>query len=184
MIPGTDTASLDAPETRGAGRELLSLALMDARNHTLYLLRDFEQALGPALEAPRAPRMPPPAWRVGHAGWLAEAWIGRNPQRGLGAACPPDAVRLASIEPRSDGWFDPLLVSPSQRWDIALPSPNQLRAYLLETLEDTLELLEKTQPDDASLYFFRMALFHEDLRGEQLVAQAQQAGVALGLPMP
>ena len=29
-----------------AGRELLSLALIDARNHTLHLLSLYEQALG------------------------------------------------------------------------------------------------------------------------------------------
>jgi ergothioneine biosynthesis protein EgtB len=177
-------ADIDSPGMRAAGRELLSLALMDARNHTLHLLGAFEQALGPALAMPRAPRLVPPAWCVGHVGWLAEAWIGRNPQRGQGAACPADAPWLASIEPQADSWFDPLLVSPSQRWALALPPLHQLRAYLLDTLETTLELLDKAQPGEAGLYFFRMALFHEDLRGEQLVALAQHAGVPLALAVP
>jgi len=170
-------AAIDSPAVRQSGRELLSLALMDARNHTLQLLSRFEpvQEKTDSLAA---------LWIAGHIGWLAEYWIGRNPQRGLGAACPADGVRLASIDPGADACFNPLLVPRAQRQHQALPSPEAVRAYLLETLESTLELLNTAPEDDAGLYFFRMALFHEDLRGEQLVVLAQTLGVSLGLPLP
>jgi formylglycine-generating enzyme required for sulfatase activity len=59
-----------------------------------------------------------------------------------------------------------------------------VKAYLLETLETTLELLHTAAEDDAGLYFFRMALFHEDLRAEQLAVMAQTLGVPLGLHLP
>jgi ergothioneine biosynthesis protein EgtB len=59
-----------------------------------------------------------------------------------------------------------------------------IRAYLLDTLESTLELLEKAGPDDDSLYFFRMALFHEDLRCEQLITLAQTLALPLKLALP
>ena len=36
--------SIDSPAMRSAGRDLLSLALMDARNHTLQLLTQHENA--------------------------------------------------------------------------------------------------------------------------------------------
>ena len=45
VSPDTFPASIDSPSMRRAGRELLSLALMDARNHSLHLLAHFEQAL-------------------------------------------------------------------------------------------------------------------------------------------
>jgi gamma-glutamyl hercynylcysteine S-oxide synthase len=51
-------------------------------------------------------------------------------------------------------------------------------------LESTLELLEKTPEDDAALFFYRVALFHEDLRCEQLVSLAQTLGVPLKLALP
>ena len=53
------------------------------------------------------------------------------------------------------------------------------RDYLLETLESTLDLLEKSGSDDAALYFYRLALFHEDMHGEAAVYMAQALGIAL-----
>jgi iron(II)-dependent oxidoreductase len=178
IVP-TDTTGL-----RSAGRDELSLALMDARNRTLELLARFEQALGAAMPWTAQWHATPPHWQAGHAGWLAEYWIARNPQRALGQACPIDAVRLASIEPQADEWFDPsLAASPAQRQGGG-PSLPAVRAYLLATLETTLELLEKAREDDAGLYFYRMALWHEDLLGEQLAELAQAAGVPVALDMP
>jgi ergothioneine biosynthesis protein EgtB len=164
---------------RNAGAEQLSLALIDARNHTLQLLAAFE-----GVDVPRAEDTELPLWLGGHIAWLAEYWIGRNPQRALGSRCPADAVRLASIEPQADEWFNPALVPHATRWQLALPSMESVRAFLLETLESTLELLEKTPDEDDALYFFRAALFHEELRREQLATIAQAAGVALALELP
>jgi iron(II)-dependent oxidoreductase len=184
VSPDTHPVSIDAPSMRHAGRELLSLALMDARNHTLHLLSHFEQGLnGGALHAP-VPGLESPSWLAGHIGWLAEYWIGRNPQRGLGAACPADGVRLASIEPMADRWFNPALALQATRGQPGPPDLEAVRAYLLETLESTLELLEKTPDEDEALYFFRAALFHEDMRSEQLVVLAQTLGVPLKLALP
>ena len=89
-------------------------------------------------------------------------------------------MRLASVEPQADQWFDPRLVAargPLVRWRCR--TLEAVKAYLLDTLETTLELLEHTPDEDDALYFFRMALFHEDLRGEQLVTIAQTLGVPL-----
>ena len=162
-------ASIDSPAVREGGRELLSLALMDARNHTLQLLGCFEN---------------PPLWLAGHIGWLAEYWIARNPQRGSGSECPADSMRLASIEPRADEWFDPRLAPRAERATNSLPDAGSVKAYLLETLETTLELLEAAPETEAGLHVFRMALFHEDLRGEQLAVLAQSQGVNLPLRLP
>ena len=182
-MPGLPPA-LDAPGLRRASREQLSLALMDTRNLTLQRLARLAQGLGEDLDLLPADDLVPPLWLAGHVAWLAEYWIARNPQRALGPRCPADGVRLASIEPQADGWFDPRLVPPAQRWSLELPEAGALKAYLLDTLETTLELLEHTPDEDDALYFFRMALFHEDLRGEVLANIAQAAGVPVGLALP
>jgi ergothioneine biosynthesis protein EgtB len=177
-------AAIDHPDMRRASREQLSLALMDARNHTLQLLGRFEHALGESLRSSPSPDTVPPLWLAGHVAWLAEYWIARNPQRAQGPRCPADGVRLASIEPQADEWFDPRVVGHEQRWSLPLPGVDAVKAYLLDTVETTLELLEHTADDDDALYFFRMALFHEDLRGEELVTIAQTLGVPLQLALP
>jgi gamma-glutamyl hercynylcysteine S-oxide synthase len=185
VTPDMTPASIDAPSMRQAGRELLSLALMDARNHTLHLLSHFEQAATQGgLAVPQRLETERPVWLAGHIGWLAEYWIGRNPQRGLGAQCPADAVRLASIEPMADRWFNPAVAPHGTRWQLALPDYEGVRAYLLHTLESTLELLDKAPEDDDALHFFRVALFHEDMRCEQLAVLAQTLGVSLKLALP
>ena len=76
---------------RQAGRDLLSLALMDARNHTLHLLDQFESA--PAI----APSSLQPRWLAGHIGWMAEAWAGLDPawQRPVNEASDKALAQLA-----------------------------------------------------------------------------------------
>jgi hypothetical protein len=181
LTPVSVPASIDDPAVgRRGGRELLSLALMDARNHSLHLLSHFEQGAQPTA----MPGLDSPLWLAGHIGWLAEYWIGRNPQRGLGPACPADGVRLASIEPMADRWFNPALATPDMRQGRDLPTGEAIRAYLLDTLESTLEMLDKAPDEDAALHFFRVALFHEDLRCEQFVVLAQALGVPLKLALP
>jgi ergothioneine biosynthesis protein EgtB len=177
--------SIDSPAMCNAGRELLSLALIDARNHTLHLLSLYEQALGSAaLAVPQGEGIEPPIWLAGHIGWFAEWWIARNTQRAYGVDCPMRPTRLASIEPNADAWWNPAQIDPSDRWSSDIPDLARTKAYLLETLESTLELLEHAAETDAGLYFYRLALFHEDLRGEQLVVMAQTLGLPLGVEFP
>lgn len=176
--------SIDSPDMREAGRDLLSLALMDARNHTLHLLGQYETALGGVdFEVPLLPELNPPLWELGHIGWFQEYWVGRNLQRNLGCACPPAATRLASIQAQADLWWHSGEVPHDSRWTLNLPDVAGIRNYLLETLESTLELLEKTPEEDAALYFFRLALFHEDMHGEALIYMGQTLGLPLQMPM-
>ena len=79
---GTETRSVDTPQMRHAGRELLSLALMDARNHTLRWFAALEAA-GQGSTTGTGPRSA--LWRLGHTGWFQEHWIARNVQRQRGA---------------------------------------------------------------------------------------------------
>jgi ergothioneine biosynthesis protein EgtB len=168
-----------APSMRHAGRELLSLALIEARNRSLQLFGAFEDAgridtLGNHGESPRR-------W-LGRLGWFQEAWISRNVQRTRGHESDPGAIRLASLEPMADRWYDPRLQAsqPGTRW--TLPDPESIRFYLLDTLEVTLELLQQSAETDAGLYFYRLALFHEDAQAEALLGLAQRLGVAVTAP--
>lgn len=178
--PPAGAQPIDALAMAHAGRGLLSLALIDARNHTLHLLSLCEEAAGgEAATAEPQPGTVQPLWLAGHIGWFSEWWIARNTQRAFGIECPMRPTRLASIEPRADeGWSTP------SGGGAELPDAEATRAYLLETLECTLELLDRAAETDAGLYFYRLALFHEDLRGEELVVIAQTLGLPIGVETP
>ena len=184
-MPDSNVKDIDTSRIRAGGRDLLSVALMDARNHTLHL----SGLLGTQLEkggftVPRMAQANPPLWELGHIGWFQEWWIARNMQRTRGTACDPSATRLASIEASADSWWSDAQVAQDDRWALALPDQDAIKVYLLNTLETTLELLEKTSDEDQALYFYRLSLFHEDLHAEALITLAQTLGLALPLQQP
>ena len=169
-----DTRVHNAQAMRTADAGLLSLALMDARSRTLGWLAAFQ-----GLRINTAPaHAHPPWWLAGQAGWFQEHWIARNVQRGRGAAASAACLRVASVEPRADAWFSPLSSTGAQRWQQTAPEPAELQGFLAQTLDTTLALLDIAEPTDDALYFFRLALHHEDRLGEALAGLAQ----ALDLP--
>jgi gamma-glutamyl hercynylcysteine S-oxide synthase len=139
----------DAMGIRRAGRDVLSLALMDSRNHLLRLLALDESTTALRLAV--------------RAAWYQDYWIARHVQRQRGERCDPRAPRLAGIEPMAESWL---------ARDTAPPTPEQLRAYLAETLDITLDLLESVddtgEDRDNALHFYRLSLLHEDRLGESL----------------
>jgi len=168
---------LDTPLIRQAGPEVLSLALMNARNHTLALLEPFEQAMAAGWRAQPHPALPAPQWLVGRIGWFQERWILRNLQRSRGAACDPAAIRLAPLRPQADLWWQ---AEPPAGVQTSCPIDFEpLRADLLQILESTLDLLAGAAHSDEALYFYRLALHHEDVRAEQLVQILQAQGLPI-----
>ncbi len=181
------TAAIESPEIRYAGADVLSLALIDARNHSLHLMAEFERLVpdlrfAADLSVSTMGEVPPPLWLLGHVGWFQEFWVGRNTQRHLGLQCPQQPTLLASIEPQADRCFDPRLSHRAERWAQTYPDLGAIKSYLLETLETTLELLEKAEPTDQGLYFFRLALAREDQQSEQFFVTAQSLGLKLPAP--
>jgi ergothioneine biosynthesis protein EgtB len=156
----------------------LSLALMDARNHTLRWLAAFEAAED--LTPLRALGLEPPRWLCGHAAWWQEWWIVRHVQAQRGEAGDAMRPRLASIDAQADGLFDPAHTTPAERWALPLPGPEPLRQYLAATLEATLDVLAGAGADDAALHFHRLALWRED----RLAGQMAEAAQALGASLP
>jgi ergothioneine biosynthesis protein EgtB len=182
--PSDSPGLIDSPLIRRAGKGVLSLALMDARNHTLHLFTQFQSALEVAdFVVPLLPTLNPPLWELGHVGWFQEYWIGRNLQRSQGAVCDPAGPRLPSLESAADRWWDSSHVPHDTRWSLDLPNVNACRAYLLNTLESTLELLERADATDDALYFYRLCLLHEDMHAEAMVMTAQTLGLALDRPL-
>ena len=171
---------------RHAGRDLLSLALIDTRNALLRWLAVFERSAdaGAAAPSPPLPDIDPPLWLAVEAGWFQEYWIARNVQRSRGTACDPALPRLASIEPQADGWLrgragGARRLPAVDRWRVGLPPLAAVRQYLVDTLETTLDLLASADETDAALYFYRLALFHEDAACESLARTAQAFGLAI-----
>ena len=165
-----DSSATDPIAARRGDADWLSLALIDARNHTLRWLTAFDAA-GSARAEPEG-GVVTPLWLAARAGWWSEYWITRNVQSQRGEACDTTLPRLASIEPAIAGVFDAVVDH-----DLALPDIGTVRAYLAESLEAVLELMQRAGDDDAALYFYRLALLHEDRIGEVLAAAAQSAGL-------
>ncbi len=169
---GVEIANVDTAQMRHAGRDLLSLALMDARNHSLRWAAAFEAA--PAGAAPLL-------LELGRLGWFQEHWIARNVQRQRGERCDATRPKLASILPEADALFDAVFTSPRAAPLIDLQT---IRQYLVDTLETTLELLDGAADDDDALYFYRLALLREDACVERFAVLSQTLGFDTGLRAP
>ncbi|MEJ8835060.1 selenoneine synthase SenA [Ramlibacter sp. AN1133] len=155
-------------------------ALLAARERTLGLAQDYLEALGPAPHVPYAAELNPPLWELGHVGWFQEWWLARNPQRHLGVRADPGVARPPSILPDADDRYDSSRVAHRSRWELPLPDAGGTRAYLAQTLERTLHLLDALDsPDDQALYFFRLAAAHEQMHAEAAVYMAEGLGIPL-----
>ena len=186
-----DPASLLDPEAaRHAGRDVLSLALIDARNVTLAWMDLFE---APGLlfgshdvhSSGEQSRPLIPLHDIGQIAWAQEFWVARHVQRGRGEAGDVRSPRLPSVHHRADAWFSPWEQEP---WRVGpapdLPDAAFVRSYLEQTLELTLELLEavptEQASDDAACHIFRWAVLNEDRLCERLAGAAHWMGIDAG----
>jgi ergothioneine biosynthesis protein EgtB len=177
-----DTPDLDSSQMRRARKDLLSLALMDSRNHTLRWIAAFEEAMGEARFAvPQMTELNPPLWLLGHIAWFQERWIARNVQRQRGVKCDPSLPRLASISSDADRLYDPVQAPHASRWTLDLPDLAGTKQYLADSMDIALELLESAGDSDDALYFYRLALFHEDMHAEAFAEMAQTLGLNVAL---
>jgi ergothioneine biosynthesis protein EgtB len=164
--------------SRQLGREALATALQASRADTLATFALYEQAL-PTLAVPQRAELNPPLWELGHIGWFQEWWLARNPQRLLGAAADPFVARPPGVRAGADALYDSSTVPHDSRWTLPLPDAAATRADLAAQLSRTMALLADTPPDHDALYFFRWALFHEDMHHEAAVYMAQVLGVPI-----
>jgi len=168
-----------AQAARTADAPALAQHLRASRARTLALLDACAAALGPLLAVPCTPQLNPPLWEAGHIAWFQEFWLARNPQRRQGVRADLQAVRAPALLPQADALYNSSLVAHDSRWHLPLPDLQATRAYLQASLDQTLALLAAEASNDTALYFYRLALFHEDMHGEASVYMAQALGIAL-----
>ena len=154
------------------------------RAQLLALFDGFERALGrDGLRIAFDPVLNLPLWELGHIGWFEEYWLARHPDRRRGIACDPGVGREVSVLAGADGFYDSSNVPHAQRWLLYLPSVEATRDYLAQVRESTLALLRQSAGSDDELYFFRLALMHEDMHREAWHFMAQHLGIDLGPAM-
>ena len=174
-----DSLTPAARLARQGNADVLALALQASRRDTLATFALYEQAL-PGLAVPRRGELNPPLWERGHIGWFQEYWLSRYPCRGDGAAADPDAPRARPLRPDADALYNSSLVPHDTRWSLPLPDAQATRDDLARQLESTLALLSDVDGgDDDSLYFYRLALLHEDMHHEAALYMAQALGIAV-----
>ena len=179
MQPRAPVVSPDALRARHGDARALAQDLIDARRDTLHTFAAFEAAL-PALRVPQTDELNPPLWELGHIGWFQTYWLARFSQRSRGWRADPDAPRTAPTPPHADALYDSSRVAHADRWSLPLPDAHTTRLTLERQLSATLDLLATpTDPRDADLYFFRLALLHEDMHHEASLYMAQALGIAL-----
>jgi gamma-glutamyl hercynylcysteine S-oxide synthase len=127
----------------------------------------------------------PPLWELGHIGWFQEYWIARNRQRSRGVLCDPGHARAPSLLPQADSWYDSSRVAHRARWELPLPDAAATRAYLADTLAQSLALLDAL-PDTATdddFYFFRLVALHEEMHAEAGAYMARTLGIQMPGPV-
>jgi iron(II)-dependent oxidoreductase len=177
------TKGRDAWLARQGGPGALAEALAASRADTLATFAAFERSL-PGLQVPQRNDLNPPLWELGHIGWFQEHWLRRNPERGRGTASDPDAPRHPPLRPEADRLYDSSRVPHATRWQLPLPDARATRDDLARQLDQSLDLLQAMSgaADDDALYFFRLALLHEDMHHEAALYMAQGLGVAIDDP--
>jgi gamma-glutamyl hercynylcysteine S-oxide synthase len=150
---------------RQATARQLAALLQASRQQTLALLDAYVAALGESLLIPQSETLNPPLWELGHLAWFADHWLF------------PDLQRI----PHYDARYDSSHVAHSSRWSLPLPNLTQTKALLDASLEAILQKLSQVDSDsDVALYFYRLALFHEDMHAEAAIYSA----AFLNIPIP
>lgn len=175
----SESALHDPALARGGDPALLARQLADARAAVLRLFGAWREALPPSLEIRYAPELNPPLWELGHIAWFEERWLARNPQRLRGAAADPDCALAAPLLAGADALYDSSRVEHTRRWHLDLPDAERTLATMARSRERTLALLADSGNDDDALYFFRLALHHEDMHREAWIYMAQHLALDL-----
>jgi ergothioneine biosynthesis protein EgtB len=153
----------------------LANALRDSRQRSLSLVMD----LSPAQWMPnRQLGINPVAWELAHIAWFAEFWILRGPHH-----CDAQGLVRATLPPLfagPDAVLDSAQLAHAQRWTAPLPTREELPDMMERQLEACIAAI------DDSLYFHRLALFHEDMHAEAFcwMRSALQYSAPDGLDMP
>lgn len=175
-----------AVDTLAQGRSIrhadaaeLATALANSRRDTLATFARLQAGLAEqGLSVPAEPTLNLPLWELGHIGWFADWWIARYPERQHGWLADPLAPRLPARRVNADSLYDSTQVTHVSRWTLPLPDARSTQDELASQLAQTQALLADSHGNsDQALYFFRLALLHEDMHHEAALYMAQALGV-------
>ncbi|MBP0618571.1 selenoneine synthase SenA [Cupriavidus consociatus] len=165
----------------GAARSInkfgLDAAFADAHRRTWAILQDLSP---PQWQVRYDPGINPPLWEYAHVAWFTEHWVLRDPRPG------PEGRLVASLPSmldNADRFFDSSRVPHTDRWKLALPPLAEVRGYVAAVLERVRASLAAADDADHALYFFRLALFHEDMHAEALTYMRQTLDYPLHAPL-
>lgn len=114
---------------------------------------------------PRLDIVNPVLWEIGHVAWFHEYWTLRH------------AHARAPLIERGDRLWDSSAVPHATRWQLDLPDRAGTFGYLADVLAHQEEQLGRTV-DDATRYFYDLAIRHEDMHVEALTYSRQTLGYA------
>ena len=158
----------DPNDLRHAGRAPIVAAMLAARQQTIGLL---EHLTPEQWQVPYLRTINPPLWELGHVGWFQEYWC----HRWLGLDEP-----RASMLIDADAFFDSRVVDHRSRWQMAMPALADVKTYLADVLDQTLDQVERTEETPEQQYFHRLTLFHEHMHIEAMAYTWQTLAVPLG----
>ncbi len=154
-----------------------------AGSDTLAHFRRLQQAL-PGLQVPQQADAEPAAVGTGPHRLVPGVLAGTQPAARRRPAADPLAPRHAPLRAEADALYDSSAVAHASRWSLPLPDADATCADLAAQLDGTLALLAPLADadpasSDAALYFFRLALVHEDMHHEAGLYMAQALGIAV-----
>lgn len=117
--------------------------------------------------------------------WFQEWWTVRNRQRHLGTHSASSGADFdVSLLAGADALYNSSEVAHDSRWTLPLPDLAGTQAYLAQVLQRSLSHLQAARAvgqatGDDALYFWRLALQHEDMHNEASVFMAHDLGLVL-----
>lgn len=159
-------------ESSAMNSSVLIRQLTDARCLTLELVADLtdEQLLGPQLDITN-----PLIWEIGHVAWFQEKWTLRH------------LWKEEPVREEVDRLYDSIAIPHDARWDLPLLSRQHTLDYIREVLDRIVERLEQREPAPDEVFFYLLALFHEDMHDEAFTYTRQTLGYPapkFGVPRP
>ena len=162
---------------RRAKKSELEHALLDAHDRTWAILEDLAPE---QWQVPYDPGINPPRWEFGHVAWFTEWWVLREAHWNERDEI---VTRRASLLPGVDEWFDSGRIAHRDRWLLDFPLLAELRDYARAVLDAVRAKLAHTDDSDRDLYFFRLALLHQDMHNEALTYMRQTLDYSMPLAL-
>lgn len=142
------------PDNLSDEAKILVNALIDTRERELEVLDGLTRA---QLVGEQDRKIEPPIWEMGHVGWFQEHWILRN------------LDKTEPIKPEAYQLYDSFNIPNSERWDLAFPSKEETLVYITDVLQRCINRLENRTLTEDDVYFYKLAINHEDMHSETMV---------------